>query len=74
MTYSSNKLFFEEFEGFSEEIKQKVIDFAHYLNSSKEEMSLMKVIQEFSSRSETLEFLNDEEDLYTLEDAKEIFK
>ncbi|MDX1919622.1 MAG: hypothetical protein SFU25_02680 [Candidatus Caenarcaniphilales bacterium] len=75
MTYNK-KLFFEEFEGFPEEIKQKVVDFAYYLGSSKakEETSLINVIQEITSKSQCFDFLNDEEELYTLEDAKEIYK
>jgi hypothetical protein len=49
----------------------EVVDFADYLLKKHEETILQKGIEILVEQSQTFQFLNDEEDLYTLADIKE---
>ena len=52
---------------------EAVSDFADYISQKYEEEILQKGIQKLVSESKAFAFLEDEEDLYTLEDLEEIF-
>lgn len=52
----------------------EVADFTEYLYQKLEECVPNKGIQELISKSKSFEFLNDEEDLYTLDDLKERYR
>jgi len=52
----------------------EVYDFAAYLLSKLDDSIISKGIQELSSASSTFNYLNDEEDLYTVNDLKEKYK
>jgi len=56
-----------------ERIKE-VNDFADYILKKYEEEIILKGAQELMSSSGSFDFLNDEEELYTIEDLKEKFK
>lgn len=53
---------------------QEINDFAEFLLSKIEDKILVEGIQKLTSDSETFEYLNLEEDLYTLNDIKEKYK
>ncbi len=54
-----------------EEKAEEISDFAEFVMKQYEEQQLSKGIQRLTASSQTFEFLNDEEDLYTEEDLKE---
>ncbi len=74
--------FFEEFMHLPNNIQQEVIDFTHFIIKKQnnnfelydENQSLINDIQFNIENSQIYEFLKEEEDLYSLADAKEIYK
>jgi hypothetical protein len=50
---------------------QEVSDFAEFIMKQHEEQQLSKGVQQLAAQSQTFDFLNNEEDLYTEEDLKE---
>ena len=56
-----------------QEKANEVADFADFILSKFESQILQKGIEKISATSSTFAFLNDEEDLYTLKDAKEVY-
>jgi hypothetical protein len=50
---------------------EEIADFADYILKKHEEYTLQNGIEEIVSKSETFKFLNDEEDLYSLNDIIE---
>ena len=65
--------FIKNFQNFPPEIQQEIIDFAFYIEQ-KREKNLIKSMQTLAEESKCFEFLNNEEDLYSLADAKELYK
>ena len=53
---------------------QEVKDFADFILKKLDDETLQKGLKELVSKSKSYEFLNDEEDLYTVEDLKEKYK
>ena len=50
---------------------EEVSDFADYILKKHEEIILQSGIETLMEQSQTFQFLNDDEDLYTLNDIKE---
>jgi hypothetical protein len=57
-----------------EEKLEEVHDFVAFLLSKIDDKLMQEGIQKLSSESEALSFLDDEEDLYTVNDLKERYK
>jgi hypothetical protein len=53
---------------------QEVNDFADFLLSKIDDHLLLAGIQKLVAESKTFDYLSDEEDLYTVNDLKEIYK
>jgi len=53
---------------------KEVLDFAEFLLSKSDDTILTEGIQKLASESKSFEFLKDEEDIYTSDDLKEIYK
>jgi len=53
---------------------KEVSDFADYILKKYDEEILQKGIEKLVSNSKVYDFLKDEEDLYSFEDLKEIYK
>jgi len=53
---------------------KEVADFAEFLLAKTEEQILNEGIQKLAERSSTYKFLEDEEDLYSVNDLKEKYK
>lgn len=53
---------------------QEVKDFADFILKKLDDETLQKGLNELVSKSKSYEFLNEEEDLYTVEDLKEKYK
>ena len=53
---------------------QEVKDFADYLLKKNEDDAIQKGIEDLVSKSQTYQFLEEEEDLYTLNDLKERYQ
>jgi len=51
----------------------EISDFAEFLSQRFDEQKLTERIQEHTANSASFEFLNNEEDLYTVEDLKEVY-
>lgn len=51
----------------------EISDFADFVFKRYEEYELTKGIQKMVSESQTFDFLNNEEDLYSLADLKEVY-
>jgi hypothetical protein len=51
----------------------EISDFANFLSERYEEIKLIENIQSLSSKGGSFDFLGEEEELYTLEDLKEVF-
>jgi hypothetical protein len=56
-----------------EDKAQEISDFVDFIIKRYEENQLTEGIQEITSKSEAFNFLNDEEDLYSLSDIKELY-
>ena len=52
---------------------QEISDFVDFIIKRYEEHQLTEGIQEITSKSEAFNFLNEEEDLYSLSDLKEVY-
>ena len=55
-----------------EDKAEEISDFADFIAKRYEDHRLIQGIQQLTSNSETFDFLNDEEDLYTEADLKEL--
>jgi hypothetical protein len=56
-----------------EDKAEEISDFADFVMQRYEEQTLTAGIQELATEGESLNFLHDEEDLYTLGDLKEVY-
>ena len=56
-----------------EEKAEQISDFADFLAKRYEENLLMKGIQTIAAKSQTFDFLNNEEEIYSVADLKEIY-
>lgn len=56
-----------------EEKAIEISDFADFVAKRYEESLLAKGMQQLTANSKTFDFLNDEEDLYSIEDLKEVY-
>jgi hypothetical protein len=56
-----------------EDKAQEISDFADFISKRYEEYQLIQGIQELTSQSSAFEFLNNEEDLYSVADLKEVY-
>jgi hypothetical protein len=52
---------------------REISDFADFIMKKHEEETLQKGVEKLVSHSKSLDFLNEEEDLYSLDDLKEKF-
>ncbi len=55
-----------------EDKAEEISDFADFIAKRYEEHSLLQGIQQLTSKSQTFDFLKDEDDLYTEADLKEL--
>ena len=53
---------------------KEISDFADFLLSKIDDQILTEGIMKLSAKSKSYEFLSDEEDLYNVEDLKEVYK
>ena len=53
---------------------EEVADFANFLLQQQEDADIRKVTYRAIDESETFDFLYEEEDIYNLSDAKEVFR
>jgi len=51
---------------------EEILDYIEYLYNKSEELIITEGITRLSAKSESFDFLNDEEDLYTLDDVREL--
>lgn len=56
-----------------EDKAEEISDFADFIFKRYEEQELTKGIQKMVSESQTFDFLNNEEDIYSVADLKEIY-
>ena len=56
-----------------EEKAEEISDFADFMIKRYDEQLLSESIQQLTSKSQTFQFLESEEDLYTLSDLKEVY-
>ena len=56
-----------------EDKAQEISDFADFVSKRYEEYQLTQGIQKLATRNHTFDFLNNEEDLYTVADLKEVY-
>lgn len=56
-----------------EEKAEEISDFADFVTKRYEENLLTQGIQQLTADSKTFVFLNDEEDLYSIDDLKEVY-
>lgn len=56
-----------------EDKAEEISDFADFLSKRYEEYQLQQGIQQLSATSKAFDFLNDEEDIYTIADLKEVY-
>ncbi|GLU51804.1 DUF2281 domain-containing protein [Dyadobacter frigoris] len=68
------KVAIENLSKLSDQKIKEVTDFAEFLLSKSEDSMLVEGIQKMASESKSFDFLNDEEDIYTIADLKEIYK
>ena len=52
---------------------EEIYDFAIFLTKRYEEYQLTQGIQQLTSNDRTFDFLNDEEELYSIADLKEVY-
>lgn len=60
-------------DGLAPEKVQEVADFAEYISIKQDESELQSGIQHLISNSDAFSFLNDDEDIYSINDLKEKF-
>jgi len=53
---------------------EEISDFVDFMIKRYDEQLLSESIQQLTSKSQTFQFLESEEDLYTLSDLKEVYK
>jgi len=56
-----------------EEKAEEISDFVDFMIKRYDEQLLSESIQQLTSKSQTFQFLESEEDLYTLSDLKEVY-
>ncbi|MFT3945550.1 MAG: hypothetical protein QM763_01140 [Agriterribacter sp.] len=56
-----------------DEKAQEIADFADFIIKRHEEVQLSKGIQKLAEKSKSFDFLNDDEDLYSEADLKEVY-
>ena len=56
-----------------EDKAEEISDFAEFMMKQYEEQQLTKGIQQLTANSHAFDFLNNEEDLYTEDDLKEVY-
>ena len=56
-----------------EDKAEEISDFAEFVMKQYEEQRLTKGIQQLTANSQAFDFLNNEEDLYTEADLKEVY-
>ncbi|WP_353484085.1 hypothetical protein [Haliscomenobacter sp.] len=52
---------------------EEIVDFVDFIIKRYEEQLLTQGIQQLASEGQTFDFLNQEEDLYTVSDLKEVY-
>jgi len=52
---------------------EEIVDFVDFIIKRYEEQMLTQGIQQLASEGQTFDFLNQEEDLYTVSDLKEVY-
>ena len=52
---------------------EEIVDFVDFIIKRYEEQLLTQGIQQLASEGQTFDFLNQEEDLYTVNDLKEVY-
>jgi hypothetical protein len=52
---------------------EEIVDFVDFIIKRYEEQLLTQGIQQLASEDQTFDFLNQEEDLYTVSDLKEVY-
>jgi hypothetical protein len=57
-----------------EDKAEEVLDYIEYLFNKNEDSFLTKGIAQLATQSKSFDFLNEEEDIYTLDDAKERYQ
>lgn len=60
-------------DGLAPDKVQEIADFVEYISIKQDESDLQSGIQYLVSNSDTFSFLNDDEDIYSLNDLKEKF-
>ncbi|WP_295649618.1 hypothetical protein [uncultured Mucilaginibacter sp.] len=60
-------------DGLAPDKVQEIADFVEYISIKQDESELQSGIQYLVSNSDTFSFLNDDEDIYSLNDLKEKF-
>jgi hypothetical protein len=77
MNIQKKEEFLSVFENLSTQEQEEVIDFTYFLktkqNNSDSSKELNKEIQHLLSNSSSFEFLSQEEDIYSLSDAQEVY-
>ncbi|MCF0059796.1 hypothetical protein [Dyadobacter sp. CY356] len=68
------KVAIDNLSKLSDQKIKEVTDFAEFLLSKSEDSILVEGIQKMASESKSFDFLNDEEDIYTIADLKEVYK
>ena len=68
------KVAIDNLSKLSDQKIKEVTDFAEFLLSKSEDSMLIEGIQKMASESKSFDFLNDDEDIYTVADLKEIYK
>jgi len=56
-----------------EDKAEEISDFADFVSKRYEEYQLSKGIQKLTADSKTFEFLNEDEDIYSVSDLKEVY-
>ena len=56
-----------------EDKAEEISDFANFIIKRYEEQSLTNELQQMVSESEAFDFLNNEEDIYSIKDLKEVY-
>ncbi|MBA3647973.1 MAG: hypothetical protein H0W62_05390 [Chitinophagales bacterium] len=52
---------------------EEILDFADFVSKRYDEHQLTQGIQKMAGNSQAFDFLNNEEDLYSIEDLKEVY-
>lgn len=68
------KVALDNLSKLSDQKIREVTDFVEFLLSKSEDSMLVEGIQKMASESKSFDFLNDDEDIYTVADLKEIYK